>query len=79
MNKDIPFIDKIIPIRPLAKSSSHLVIADSRNEVEAQAEAPPAVPVPLRKNAKAFDKPYHVLVANPRTGKLAVLTLVLFA
>ena len=65
--------------RPLAKSSSHLVIADSRNEVEAQAEASPTVPVPLRKNAKAFDKPYHVLVANPRTGKLAVLTLVLFA
>jgi len=61
--------------RPLAKSVCQLEIADPRD----QAEAPPAVAVPLRKYAKPIHEPYRMLVARAGAGKLAVPALVLRA
>jgi len=55
-------------IRPLAKSVCQLEIADPRNQAEPQAEAPPAVAVPLRKYAEPLHQPCRMLVARAGAG-----------
>jgi len=63
--------------RPLAKLESELEIANTRNEIKAKTETLPAVPIPLRKDAKTFDTADDVFVQRPPARNHAVFTFAL--